>query len=237
VRGVDRLPEEGPFLVVGNHSGGQWAPDLPILFTKWWDERGVEEPVYSLFHSFFLGLPGIGSLMSRAGGIEAGQGNAEAVLDDGGIVVVFPGGDHEVFRPWSERNQIEFNGRSGFVRLALRTGVPIVPCVSVGAHESIIVLTRGERIARLLGFNRFRVKVYPLVVAPPFGVMPGAAPALPLPSKVTVELGPMIDWRAEHGPDAADDDALVGRLYDHVVDQMQATLDRLAAERHLPILG
>src|SRR3982751_6212204 len=66
VRGFDRLPERGPFLVVGNHSGGQWAPDLPILFTKWWDERGVEEPVYSLFHSFFLGLPGMGSLMSRA---------------------------------------------------------------------------------------------------------------------------------------------------------------------------
>jgi len=237
VRGFDRLPEQGPFLVVGNHSGGQWAPDLPILFTKWWDERGVDEPVYSLFHTFFLGLPGMGPLMSRAGAMEAGHGNAEAVLNDGGIVVVFPGGDHEVFRPWRERNQIEFNGRSGFVRLALRTQVPIVPFVSVGAHESIIVLTRGERIARTLGLQRFRLKVYPLVVAPPFGVMPGAAPALPLPAKITMELGPVIDWRDEHGPEAADDDTVVDRLYDQVVGQMQATLDRLAAERRFPILG
>jgi 1-acyl-sn-glycerol-3-phosphate acyltransferase len=115
--------------------------------------------------------------------------------------------------------------------------VPIVPCVSVGAHESIIVLTRGEGIARMLGLSRFRLKVYPLVVAPPFGVMPGAAPALPLPSKVTVELGPAIDWRDEYGPEAADDDDLVCRLYDQVVDQMQATLDRLASERRLPIIG
>ena len=74
VRGFDRLPERGPFLVVGNHSGGQTPPDLPVLLTSWWRERGEEEPVYALFHSFFLGLPGVGPLMARAGAVEAGRG-------------------------------------------------------------------------------------------------------------------------------------------------------------------
>lgn len=72
VRGFDRLPDRGPFLVVGNHSGGQMPPDLPVLLTAWWRERGVSEPVYALFHSFFLGLPAMGPAMARAGAIEAG---------------------------------------------------------------------------------------------------------------------------------------------------------------------
>src|ERR1035437_9683273 len=54
VRGFERLPQRGPFLVVGNHSGGQMPPDLPVLLTAWWRERGEDEPVYALFHSFFL---------------------------------------------------------------------------------------------------------------------------------------------------------------------------------------
>ena len=144
VRGFDRLPERGPFLVVGNHSGGQTPPDLPVLLTSWWRERGEEEPVYALFHSFFLGLPGVGPLMARAGAVEAGREGAESILRDGGILIDYPGGDYEVFRPWWERNRIEFGGRLGFVRLALRTQVPLVPAVSVGAHETLIVLAEGS---------------------------------------------------------------------------------------------
>ena len=57
VRGLDRLPERGPFLIVGNHNGGATPPDMPILMTEWWRTRGVDEPVYGLFHSFFFNLP------------------------------------------------------------------------------------------------------------------------------------------------------------------------------------
>src|SRR3954466_16413987 len=81
VRGFDNLPAKGPFLVVGNHSGGQMAPDLPILLTAWWRTRGIEEPVYALFHSTFLAIPGIGTTMARAGGVEAARGNAETLLN------------------------------------------------------------------------------------------------------------------------------------------------------------
>ena len=144
VRGFDSLPPRGPFLVVGNHSGGQIPPDLPVLLTAWWREHGEDEPVYALFHSFFLGLPGVGPVMARAGAIEAGRDGAEAILRGGGILIDYPGGDYEVFRPWWERNRIEFAGRLGVVRLALRTHVPVVPSVSVGAHETLVVLAQAS---------------------------------------------------------------------------------------------
>lgn len=238
VRGFERLPAHGPFLVVGNHSGGQMPPDLPVLLTAWWRRRGEQEPVYALFHSFFLGLPGVGPVMARAGAVEASAGAAEEILRGGGILIDFPGGDYEVFRPWRARNRIEFGGRVGFVRLALRTQVPVVPAVSVGAHESLVVLARGERVAKLLRLDRlFRIKVMPLVAGPPFGVVPGGIPTWPLPSKITVELGEPIDWSTRHGPEAADDTEVVRACYDEVVTSMQSTLDRLASERRLPVLG
>src|SRR5438445_8514373 len=96
VRGFESLPKSGPFLVVGNHSGGAMPPDMPILMTAWWRQRGVEEPVYGLFHSFFLGLPGVGDAMKKAGGMEANPEAAEHALRAGGSVLVYPGGDHEV---------------------------------------------------------------------------------------------------------------------------------------------
>ena len=238
VRGFERVPECGPFLVVGNHSGGQMPPDIPVLLTAWWRERGEAEPIYALFHSFFLGLPGLGPVMARAGAIEAGPAAAEAILRGGGILIDYPGGDYDVFRPWRERNRIGFGGRVGFVRLALRTQVPIVPAVSVGAHETLVVLARGERVAKFLGFDRrFRIKVMPLVFGPPFGVVPGGIPTWPIPAKITVELCEPVDWSQKYGPEAAADDVVVRRCYDELTEKMQSTLDRLAAERRFPVLG
>ncbi len=238
VRGFDRVPEQGPMLVVGNHSGGQLPPDVPVLLTAGWRERGEDEPVYVLFHSFVLGMPGIGSWLTRAGGIEAGQVNAEAVLRSGAVLIDYPGGDHEVFRPWQDRNRIDFGGRTGVIRLALRTQVPVVPAVSVGAHETLVVLARGEGLAKRLGLTRrFRVSVMPLVMGPPFGIVPGGIPTWPLPAKVTVELLEPIDFSTRFGPDAADDPDVVQRCYEELTDTMQSALDRLVAERRYPVIG
>ncbi|HVN10960.1 MAG TPA: lysophospholipid acyltransferase family protein [Kineosporiaceae bacterium] len=238
VRGFDRLPASGPFLVVGNHSGGQMPPDLPVLLTAWWRERGEDEAVYALFHSFFLGLPGVGPAMARAGAVEASPAAAESILRQGGVLIDYPGGDHEVFRPWRERNRIEFGDRLGFVRLALRTQVPVVPAVSVGAHETLVVVARGTRAARLLHIDRlFRIKVMPLVLGPPFGIVPGGIPTWPLPAKITVELCDPLDWPARYGPDTADDDAVVRACYDEITSTMQDVLTRLAAERRFPVVG
>lgn len=238
VRGFENLPDQGPFLVVGNHSGGQAPPDLPVLLAAWWRERGEDEPVFALFHSFLLSLPGVGATMARAGAIEAGPAAAEAILRGGNILIDYPGGDYEVFRPWSERNRIDFGGHMGVVRLALRTQVPVVPSVSVGAHETLVVLARGQSIAKALRLDRlFRVGVFPLVAGPPLGIVPGGIPTLPLPAKITVELGEPIDWSATYSPNAADNETIVRRCYDELTSTMQATLDRLAADRRFPIIG
>jgi len=238
VRGFERLPDHGPFLVIGNHSGGQIPPDLPVLLTAWWRHRGEDEPVYALFHAFLLGMPGVGSALRRAGAVDAVPAAAEQVLRDGGILIDFPGGDYEVFRPWWERNRIEFGGRMGAIRLALRLQVPVVPAVSVGAHETVVVLARGEWVARRLGLDKlFRIKVMPLVFGPPFGLVPGGIPTVPLPARITVELGEPIDWSTRFGPEAAEDDAVVRACYEELTGTMQATLDRLAAERRFPVLG
>ena len=212
-------------------------PDIPVLLTAWWRERGEDERIYALFHHFLLGIPGVGALLRRAGAIDAGPIDAEAILRGDGILIDYPGGDYEVFRPWWERNRIEFGDRHGFVRLALRAQVPIVPAVSVGSHETLIVLSRGEHVARHLGLDRlFRIKVMPLVFGPPFGIVPGGIPTWPLPAKITVELCEPIHWPT-YGPDAAQDDAIVRQCYDEVTGTMQETLDRLAAQRRFPILG
>jgi 1-acyl-sn-glycerol-3-phosphate acyltransferase len=231
VRGFENLPSSGPFLVVGNHSGGATPPDIPVLMTAWWRERGVDEPVYGMFHSAFLALPGVGPLVSKAGALEAGWDNAQAVLERGGIVLVYPGGDHEAFRPFRERDRIEFAGRTGFIRLALRAGVPIVPAVSCGAHDTVLVMSRGERLA---GINpllrRFRIKTMPFLLGAPWGISPGW-PTLQLPAKIVVQLGAPIDLAAEFDSNDADDDILLEKSYGLVTGTMQQILDDLAQER------
>jgi 1-acyl-sn-glycerol-3-phosphate acyltransferase len=229
VRGFENLPDVGPFLVVGNHSGGATPPDMPILMTAWWRRRGVEEPVYGLFHSMFLNLPGLKEPLTKFGALEAGWNSAEKVLTEDGIVVVYPGGDYEAFRPFKERNRISFAGRAGFIKLALRTGVPIVPAVTHGVQDSILVLTRGERLLGLMPYmKRLRLKVAPLLVGLPWGVSMGL-PTIPLPAKATVQLCPPIDLG--YGADAADDDEVISKCYELVTETMQRVLDDLAAER------
>jgi 1-acyl-sn-glycerol-3-phosphate acyltransferase len=184
-----------------------------------------------MFHSAFLALPGVGPYVRKAGALEAGWGNARRVLDRGGIVLVYPGGDHEAFRPFRDRDRIDFGGRTGFARLALRAGVPIVPAVSCGAHDTVIVLSRGERLAASNPvFRHFRIKTMPFLLGPPWGVSPGW-PTLQMPAKVVVELGAPIDLVSEFGTDAADDDVRVRAAAQRVTGTMQQILDGLAQER------
>ena len=236
VRGWRNLPERGPFLVVGNHSGGAMTMDPMPFMQRWIETRGADAPLYGLAYNLLFAYPFVGRLLPRLGILPASQENARHALARKAPVMVFPGGDYEVFRPWSERNRIRFGGRKGFVELALSLGIPVVPMTIHGAHESTVVLTRGHHLAVEAGFERLKVKTFPFIWNIPFGPTPGFIPSLPLPSKVTVEIGAPLDWSRHSGPEASDPE-VVQACYDEITKLMQETLDRLAAQRPFPILS
>ena len=233
VRGLGNIPDSGPVLLVGNHSGGNVLPDTAVFTLAFSTYFGAERPFYQLAHNLVLTIPGLASLR-KFGTVAASPGNAQKALQSGAALLVYPGGDYEVHRPSWEGNRIDFDGRKGFIRLALEQHVPIVPIVSIGGQETALFLSRGEWLARALALDRlFRLKVLPISIALPWGLNVGDMLGhIPLPAKITVETLPPIDLRTEFGPQPD-----LNEVYDHIVRIMQDTLDALAAERRLPILG
>ena len=233
VRGLGNIPETGPVLLVGNHSGGNLTPDTGVFTLAFSAYFGVERRFYQLAHNLVLSMPGLGFLR-KFGTVAASPQNAEKALGSGAALLVYPGGDWEVHRPIWESGRVDFAGRKGFVRLALEHDVPIVPVVSIGGQETSLFLSRGDRIARALALDKlFRLKVLPVSLAIPWGLNVGDFVGhVPLPAKITIEALPPIHLREEFG---ADPD--VDEIYDHVTRLMQETLDALAAERRLPVLG
>jgi 1-acyl-sn-glycerol-3-phosphate acyltransferase len=231
VDGIENIPDGGA-LLVSNHSGGVITFDVPVLAVAFFDHFGIDRPLYVLAHDAILREP-LGGYLRRAGIVTASRENADAILRSGGVTIVFPGGDHDVFRPTSEANVIDFNGRTGYVRTALDAGVPIVPVVSVGGQESQLFLSRGEWLARLLRLEeRFRTKYLPISIGIPFGLTAAFPVNLPLPTKIRTRVLQPIDIAAEFGPEA--DPAAVDRV---VRARMQDALDELAATRRFPVLG
>ena len=235
VRGCERLPAAGPVLVVGNHSCLFYMPEVWVAGQAIAERRGIERPLDLLAHDFLFGVPAIGTCLRRLGAIPAGGGAARSALAGGAAVLVYPGGDWEACRPWTQRDKVDFCGRNGFVRLALRCGVPVVPVVAHGGHHAVVVLTRGERFARAVGLPGIRINVFPFLVGPPFGMTPVVFPPPPMPAQITVEFLPALDW-TRHGAGAADDGDVVGACYDEITALMQSALDRLRAERPHPLL-
>jgi 1-acyl-sn-glycerol-3-phosphate acyltransferase len=233
VRGLENVPEEGPVLLVGNHSGGNVTPDTTVFTLAFNTYFGVERRFYQLAHNLVLAMPGLGYLR-KYGTVAASPENAHKALSSGAALLVYPGGDWEVHRPSWDRNRIDFGGRKGFIRLALAKDVPIVPVVSIGGQETALFLTRGDRLARLLRLDKlFRLKVLPISLALPWGLNIGDMLGhFPLPSKITIEVLEPINLREEFGPDPD-----VDEVYREVVDRMQRTLDVLAEERRLPLIG
>ncbi|MCG5434193.1 acyltransferase family protein [Mycobacterium sp. MYCO198283] len=231
VRGLDAFPEAGGALVVSNHSGGMFTPDVLILAPAFYDRFGFDRPFYTLAHYGVLIGP-MGNLLRKAGVIEANRKNAALALRSGAVVLVFPGGDYDSYRPTLAENTIDFAGRTGYVRTAIETGVPIVPAVSIGAQETQLFLARGDSIARRLGLKKARLEILPVSVGFPFGLSVIFPPNLPLPSKIVTQVLDPIDVIAEFG-----DDPDISAVDAHVRKVMQAALDELARERRFPVLG
>lgn len=225
VTGFEHLPADGPVLIVGNHSGGVFMPDYWAFLREWVRHRGADAALYSLGLDAVFSMPGIAPLARRMGCVPARRTNADELLGEGAAVLVYPGGDEDDYRPWTERHRVDLRHHEGFVRLALRRQVPVVPLVSHGSHDCLIVVQRGDELAHLLGLDRLRIHVLPLVVGPlGLALLPAAGP--PFPAKVVARLCEPFDW-SHHGTDAADDPEIVRRCYEEMETRMQENLDEL----------
>lgn len=232
VHGLDNIPAGGA-LLVSNHSGGMLPMDVPILAAHFYEEHGYDRPIYTLSHDMLMTGPS-GDFFRKIGYISANHANADEALRSGGLVVVFPGGDYDVYRPTLTANKIDFAGRTGYIKAALNAGVPIVPTVGIGGQETQIFLSRGTWLAERLGpiARLARTKIVPISFGFPFGLSAVLPFNVPLPAKITMTVLPPIDIVAEFGedPDIDEVDA-------HVRLVMQRALDDLAANRRLPVLG
>jgi 1-acyl-sn-glycerol-3-phosphate acyltransferase len=234
VRGLEKIPAEGPVLLVGNHSGGTWIADTFVFGQAFYDHFGPDRTFHQLAHDLVFKLVGLRSLVQRYGTVPASRKNMGQALERDAALLVYPGGDHETYRPSWESDQIDFARRTGFVELALEHGVPLVPVVAIGGQETALFLGQGRRLAKALSLNRLaRLKVLPAVIGPPFGLTVLDLPLrIPLPAKISIEVLDPIDLRSELGSGADPDDG-----YEFVTATMQETLTELSDARTLPVVG
>lgn len=146
---LDRIPAEGGALLVANHAGAI-PPDAPVIMHGIETELG--RPVYGLADHMFRDLPVVGTMWSRMGGVVAHPDNAYRLLhDQQQLVLVFPEGIKGAGKHVSQRYQLRRFGRGGFVEIAMRAGVPIIPVAVVGAEESMPIFAKSTTVARMLG--------------------------------------------------------------------------------------
>jgi len=234
VRGLHHIPAEGPVLIVGNHSGGTVIVDTYVFAQAFYDHFGPERVFHQLAHDLVFRLVGLRALVQRYGTVPASPSNMARALRRNAALLVYPGGDRETYRPSWESDRIDFGRRTGFVELALKHDVAIVPVVAIGGQETGLFLGRGERLARALALDRLlRLKVLPPVIGPPLGPTILDLPIrLPLPAKISIRVLRPIDLRQRLGrrPD-------VEEGYRLVTATMQRTLTRLSNQRTLPVVG
>lgn len=247
VRGLERVPP-GQTIVVANHDGGMLPIDALLFGSEWHQQHAFQRRLHFLVHDAVLAIFGPWKdRLQRLGCVLADRVNLDAALDSGHSVFIYPGGSRETFRSWFDRKTLTLGHRTGFIKHSLRRRVPITPVVSVGAHETFVVLWRGAWIAERLGLpRRFRADVFPIVAGLPFGVWMGAGvPHFPLPAKLTLQVLPPIDLHGEVTarlgrelrPADLEDQILLRQCFERVRGAMQDEMDRLYRERKYPIIG
>ncbi len=214
--GVNRIPEEGPALVVANHSGAIALDSLMVNHAV-----ATEHPRHRIIRNMgadlVYRLPFVGPLARKTGNAVACDEDALELLRRGELVGVYPEGFKGVGKGWSERYRLQRFGRGGFIEIALKARVPIVPVAIVGAEEAYPMIANARPLARALGFPYFPV-------TPTFPWL-GPLGLLPLPSKWIIEFGdpiPMDDYPR----DAVEDPMLVFELADSIRDRIQQMLLR-----------
>jgi 1-acyl-sn-glycerol-3-phosphate acyltransferase len=230
--GWENISPQSKVLLVSSHNGGLASPDMYMIMYDWFQRFGVERPVYGLAHPYFWQVPLTAELAGRLGAIIAHPRMAIAALHSGASVLVYPGGAQDLFRPHEMRHQIHFAGNQGFIKLALREEVPIVPVISVGAHDTLFVLADLYKILQqlhesgmpwLFGLDP---EVFPIYLGLPWGLAIGPLPNIPLPVTVHTRVCPPIVFE-RYGREAASDRSYVNACYELVTSQMQHQLDDL----------
>ena len=235
--GWENIPETGGALMVGSHNGGLACPDMMITLYDWFRHFGTERAAYGLMHPHIWEVYSpLAEIASKLGAIRATPRMAIPALQQGACVLVYPGGGPDVFRPYWERDRVKLNGRQGFIKLALRENVPIIPIVSWGAHETLLVLADiYEPMKEFLAtFNlpwlfNLDPEVFPIYLGLPWGISFGPLINFPLPAKIRVRVCPPIRFEG-YGRDAAKDSQYVAQCYHTVAAQMQQHLNQLIRE-------
>ncbi len=240
ISGWERLPDETS-LLIGNHSGGSLTMDAWTFVVEWWRRFGSERILHGTAHDVLMAVPGLGDYFRQVGVIPASKQGVSAALSAGCDVIIWPGGEVDAMRSWRRRDQAVLAGHKGFVRQAMRSGVPIVPVASVGGSDTAFVLSEGHWLAN--GLDRFtglkkklRGTTLPIMLGFPFGLTIETIPThIPLPAKIRTELlDPIV---VDHDPERLNDRTYVDSIYLEVETAIQDAMDRLAKQRRFPIFG
>jgi 1-acyl-sn-glycerol-3-phosphate acyltransferase len=235
IEGWEHIPD-APVLLVGVHSGAPFVWDAWTVGIQWWRRFGTDRPLHGTAHDALMAAPGIGAYFRRMGVLPAAPDSMASALAAGHDVALWPGGEVDSLRPWSKRDEAVLAGRMGFVRLAIKSGVPIVPIATVGGPDGMPVLATGRRLARALRLDRVaRLKMFPIALSAPWGIGPALLPEIPLPTKIRTAFQEPVELSRD--PEQADDDSYVEAKYHEVRDRIQHGMDALARRRAFPLFG
>jgi 1-acyl-sn-glycerol-3-phosphate acyltransferase len=236
IDGWHRIPDE-PSLLIGIHGGGSLTMDAWTLVHAWYRHFEGRRILHGTAHDVLMAAPGLGDYFRAVGVIPASRRGVTAALDAGHDVVIWPGGEQDAMRSWRKRDQAVLAGRKGFVRQAIRAGVPIVPVATIGGHDTVFVLSEGRFLARWTGLGkRLRGATMPIIAGFPFPLAVEILPAhIPLPAKIRTEFLDPIP--VDDDPERVDDAAYVDAVYHEVQRAIQSGMDRLAKRRSFPIFG
>lgn len=234
--GWDQVPD-GQVMFVGSHNGGFATPDMFMMLYDWFKYFGTERLVYGLMHpKVWTVYPPLAFMAERTGAIAAHPKMALAALDRDASILVYPGGAEDAFRPYNQRHQIHLAERKGFIKIALQRQLPIIPAVSWGAHDTLLVLANIYPLMQQLHERGMPwplgidPEVFPIYLGLPWGLAIGPLPNLPWPWPIATRVGAPIYFE-RYGIDAARDRTYVDACYGHVRHQMQQELNLLIAKQ------
>jgi 1-acyl-sn-glycerol-3-phosphate acyltransferase len=237
ISGWDNLPQQ-PALLIGAHSGGPLTMDAWTIAYAWWRHFKGKRTLHATAHDVLMKTPGLGRYFRRMGVICPTRDNILAAFQQGDDVILWPGGEQDAFRSWRKRDQVVLGERAGFIRLAIRSGTPIVPVATVGGHDTLFVLSEGRGLAKLLKLKKYlRSEVAPITLSFPLGIALHVTPLqhIPLPAKIRTRfLEPLY---LDTDPARADDAQYVHSMYLEVEHRIQAGMTALAAQRKFPVFG